>query len=219
MVNLAEKHDEERSTQLADAEISRVLSALQKAEFKRSETGNARPSQTFKPRSLMEIAEIAKQQDEAAKSATVSAEIADLKATHAADETSNNTVDDMANGPGDAAIDDIAPENTDDDQSYEQQSAGVLDHSPQGTGLEMPLTEISGRDLQDPPATDAGVGADAGFDHGVDNESDNRDGRASQISPFETTQTAYDRGYADGSSASREADEPSFVLPLAPSLR
>ena len=43
MVNLAEKHDEEHSAQLADAEISRVLSALQKAEFKRSETVNARP--------------------------------------------------------------------------------------------------------------------------------------------------------------------------------
>ena len=56
MANLAEKHDEEHSAQLADAEISRILSAMQKAEFKRSETGNARPDQTFKPRSLMEIA-------------------------------------------------------------------------------------------------------------------------------------------------------------------
>ena len=67
MVNLAEKHDEDSSTQLADAEISRILTALQKAEFKRSESGNARPDQTFKPRSLMEIAETALQQDEAVK--------------------------------------------------------------------------------------------------------------------------------------------------------
>ena len=67
MANLAERHDEEHNAQLADAEISRIMSALQKAEFKRSETGNARPAQTFKPRSLMEIAETARQQDEAEK--------------------------------------------------------------------------------------------------------------------------------------------------------
>ena len=36
MVNLAEKHDEDGSAQLADTEISRILTALQKAEFKRS---------------------------------------------------------------------------------------------------------------------------------------------------------------------------------------
>jgi len=67
MVNLAEKHDDVDSVQLADAEISRILSALHHAEFKKSETQNARVDQTFKPRSLMEIAEEARQQDEAAK--------------------------------------------------------------------------------------------------------------------------------------------------------
>ena len=67
MVNLAEKHEEDSGAQLADAEISRILTTLQKAEFTRSESGNARPNQTFKPRSLMEIAETAQQQDEAAK--------------------------------------------------------------------------------------------------------------------------------------------------------
>ena len=45
MVNLAEKHEEDSSAQLADGEISRILTALQKAEFKRSESGNARPDQ------------------------------------------------------------------------------------------------------------------------------------------------------------------------------
>ena len=38
MVNLAEKHDDVDSVQLADAEISRILSALHHAEFKKSET-------------------------------------------------------------------------------------------------------------------------------------------------------------------------------------
>ncbi|MGA1022910.1 MAG: hypothetical protein ACO3UN_10275, partial [Candidatus Puniceispirillaceae bacterium] len=118
MANLAEKHDEERSAQLADAEISRILSALQKAEFKRSETGNARPDQTFKPRSLMEIAETARQQAEALKAAAITAEIAAHKAAHEADEAIN------------APTDDIAPEITGDDQMDEQQSANLLDNGP-----------------------------------------------------------------------------------------
>ena len=41
MVNLSEKHEEDSSKQLADAEISRILTTLQKAEFTRSESGNA----------------------------------------------------------------------------------------------------------------------------------------------------------------------------------
>ena len=65
MGNLAEKHDEDSNAQLADAEISRILTALNTAEFKRSERANARPDKNFKPRSLMEIAETARKNDEA----------------------------------------------------------------------------------------------------------------------------------------------------------
>ena len=203
MANLAERHDEEHSAQLADAEISRILSALQKAEFKRSETGNARPDQTFKPRSLMEIAETARQQDEAAKAAAITAEIAAHKAAHAADEAIDDTVDDMAAGSGHAPTDDKAPEPTGDDQSNEQQSAGVLDHASHDTGLEMPTTESDAPNPLDPSATDAGEGADAR----VKNEADNGVGPASPTSPFETAQAAYDRGYAGGVAAGREAAE------------
>ena len=196
MVNLAEKHDGEHSVQLADAEISRVLSTLKEAEFKRAATGNERPDQTFKPRSLMEIAQTAKQEDEVAKAAAISAEIADHKAAHVADQIINDTVDD------------VALENTDDDQSHEQRSAGVLDHSLQDTGPEIPLAELNAPDSQDLPETDVGGGAGVGFDNSDDNEIDNlEDDPASQISPSETAQTAYDRGYADGSVASREADD------------
>ena len=95
----------------------------------------------------MEIAETAKQQDGAAKAAAISAETAAQKATHAADETINETVDDRANGPGDATKDDIASENTDDDRSFEQQSAGVIDHSPQDVSVEMPPAELNAPDL------------------------------------------------------------------------
>ncbi|MGB2534925.1 MAG: hypothetical protein ACPID2_07120, partial [Candidatus Puniceispirillum sp.] len=149
MANLAERHDEEHSAQLADAEISRILSALQKAEFKRSETGNARPDQTFKPRSLMEIAETARQQDEAAKAAAITAEIAAHKAAHAADEAIDDTVDDMAAGSGHAPTDDKAPEPTGDDQSNGQRSTDIEDSASQDAGLEMQPTEPSESDPKD----------------------------------------------------------------------
>jgi len=199
MANLAEKHDEEHSAQLADAEISRILSALQKAEFKRSETGNARPDQTFKPRSLMEIAETARQQAEALKAAAITAEIAAHKAAHEADEAIN------------APTDDIAPETTGDDQLDEQQSANLLDNGPQDNGVEMPTAESNAPNPLDLSATDASMGADARVeneaDNGADHGADNGVGPASPTSPFETAQTAYDRGYADGVAAGREAAE------------
>ena len=195
MANLAEKHDEERSAQLADAEISRILSALQKAEFKRSETGNARPDQTFKPRSLMEIAETARQQAEALKAAAITAEIAAHKAAHEADEAIN------------APTDDIAPEITGDDQMDEQQSANLLDNGPRDNGVEMPTADSYAPKPLDPSATDANMGADARVENESDNGADNGVGSASPTSPFETAQTAYDRGYADGVAAGREAAE------------
>ena len=207
MVNLAQKHDEDSSTQLADAEISRILTALQKAEFKRSESANARPDQTFKPRSLMQIAETARQQDEAAKAAEITAEIAAHKVAHAADEAIDHTVDDMAAGSGHAPTDDKASEPTGDDQSNKQQSAGVLDHASHDTDMEMPTAESDALNPLDPSATDASMGADAGVENEAGDEADNGVGPASPTSPFETAQAAYDRGYGDGVAAGREAAE------------
>ena len=191
MANLAEKHDEEHSAHLADSEISRVLSALQKAGFKRSETGNARPDQAFKPRSLMEIAEAARLQTQASK------------AVHTADEAIGDTIDNMAADSCDSLTDDIATENTVDDQPDQQQAAGVPENGSQDTGAEKPASEPNASEPQDLQAIDAGAGADAGFDLGTDNGVD----PASPTSPFETAQAAYDRGYDDGVSAGREAAE------------
>ena len=191
MANLAEKHDEEHSAQLADAEISRILSAMQKAEFKRSETGNARPDQTFKPRSLMEIAKTARQQDEAAKAA------------HEANEAIGDIVDDLAAESIDASTAERSPDTTGDDHSRKQQSDSVPDHEPQDSTPQMPPIDSNVPELQDLPVPNAGVGEDAKFDSGTDNGV----GPASPTSPFETAQTAYDRGYADGVVAGREAAE------------
>ena len=203
MANLAERHEEEHSAQLADAEISRILSALQKAEFKRSETGNARPDQTFKPRSLMEIAETVKKQDEAAKAAAITTETTAHRAVHAAGEALDDTVDEMAVGSSDAPTDDKAPEPTGDNQLDRQQSTDVVDYASQDAGQKMQPTEPDELDPQDLPVTDAGEGADAGLDQGTDNGF----GPGSPTSPFETAQAAYDRGYGDGVTAGREAAE------------
>ena len=73
MNNPAKQDDMPTSDHLADREISRVLSALKKAGFKKSETGNAAPDQTFKPRSLMEIAAAAREA-EVLKNASAEAE-------------------------------------------------------------------------------------------------------------------------------------------------
>ena len=202
MANLAEKHDEEENAQLADSEVSRILSALQKAEFKRSETGNERPDLTFKPRSLMEIAETARQQDEAAKAAAITAETVVNEATHAADEAIDDTVDDMAVGSGDAPTDDKATEPAGDNPSNGQQSAGILGSESQDTGPEIPQAESNAADPRGLTATDAEEAAGADFDNGA--------GSAPSTSPFETAQAAYDRGYGDGLTAGRESAEAEF---------
>ena len=203
MANLAEKHDEKHNEQLADAEISRILSALQKAEFKRSETGNARPDQAFKPRSLMEIAETARRQDEAEKAVTIDAETAADKADHATEKTVDNTITDMADGSGDVLAGGKAHETKGDDQSSEQLSASVLDHTPQDTSFEKLPKESNIAEPLDLLAAGAGADADTQFD----NSTDQGVGFVSSTSPFETAQTAYDRGYADGVAAGHEAAE------------
>ena len=208
MVNLAEKHDEDSSAQLADAEISRILTALQKAEFKRSESGNARPDQTFKPRSLMEIAETALKQDEAAKAA----EMADTTPDTAPEDTKNQpdqiNLDDDRQGPDSATATDTADPamhvaamptgvtTGDIIGDADQAGTGASDASPLGAPQLHQEAPAGGGEL---PATDMGVGADAGHESGA--------GHAAPTSPFETAQAAYDRGYGDGIAAGREAAE------------
>ena len=63
MVHTVKMDNEERSGHLAENEVARLLSVLQNAEFKRSETRNITKDDSFKPRSLMEIAVEAQQRD------------------------------------------------------------------------------------------------------------------------------------------------------------
>ena len=210
MVNLAEKHEEDSSAQLADAEISRILTALQKAEFKRSESGNARPDQTFKPRSLMEIAETAQQQDEAAKAAEMA--IANTAPEDTKNQPDQINLDDDRQGPDLATATDtadpamhVAAMPTDEATGdiigdADQAGTGASDASPLGAPQLHQEAPAGGGEL---PATDMGVGADAGHESGADHGA----GHAAPTSPFETAQAAYDRGYGDGVAAGREAVE------------
>ena len=210
MVNLAEKHEEDSSAQLADAEISRILTALQKAEFTRSESANARPNQTFKPRSLMEIAETAQQQDKAAKAAEMA--IANTVPEDTKNQPDQINLDDDRHGPDLATATDTADsavhvaamptdEATGDSiGDVDQAGNGAADTSQLGAHQSHQEAPAGGGKLL---ATDMAVGADAGHESGADHGA----GHTAPKSPFETSQAAYDRGFGDGVAAGREAVE------------
>ena len=63
MIDAVKMDVEEQSGHLAESEVARLLTVLQNAEFKRSETRNIMKDHSFKPRSLMEIAIEAQQRD------------------------------------------------------------------------------------------------------------------------------------------------------------
>jgi len=203
MVNLAEKHDDADSVQLADAEISRILSALHHAEFKKSETQNARVDQTFKPRSLMEIAEAARQQDEAAKAAAEAAKQA-LEQI----ETAQDTAQDMA------SADDLEPPmaTAQAPEMPPQMSPETQPQMSPETQPQMPAVDDAGQTPtadaaeQPNPAASAGDAA-ASTDIGIAADSENAAAQATPTSPFETAQAAYDRGHAEGVTAGRTAAE------------
>ena len=146
MVNLAEKHDDADSVQLADAEISRILSALHHAEFKKSETQNARVDQTFKPRSLMEIAEAARQQDEAAKAAAEAAKQA-LEQTESAQDPAQDTTpaDDFEPPMATAQAPEMQPE-TQLQMSPDMPALGDAGQTPTADAAEQPNPGASAGD-------------------------------------------------------------------------
>ena len=207
MVNLAEKHDDADSVQLADAEISRILSALHHAEFKKSETQNARVDQTFKPRSLMEIAEAARQQDEAAKAASKAVKQA-LEQTETAQDTAQDKAQDTTQDT--ALADDLEPPmaTAHAPKMQPQMSPEMQPQMP----AEMPAVGDAGQTPTADAAEQLNPGASAGdaaasTDIGIAADSENAAAQATPTSPFETAQAAYDRGHAEGVTAGRTAAE------------
>jgi flagellar biosynthesis/type III secretory pathway protein FliH len=187
MVNLAGKIDDADSVQLADAEISRILSALHHAEFKKSETQNARVDQTFKPRSLMEIAEDARLQDEAAEAAKQA-----LEQTETSQDTEQDTApaDDLEPPMATAHAPEVQPQ-----VQPEMPAVGDAGQTPTPDAVEQLNLAASAGDVA--ASTDNDSAAD----------SENALAQATPTSPFETAQVAYDRGYAEGLTAGRTAAE------------
>ena len=207
MSNLAEKHDEDSNAQLADAEISRILTALNTAEFKRSERANARPDKNFKPRSLMEIAETAQKKDKAAQNAEKSTQTAIIDAVS---EDAELQSDQVNLGQDDEA--DLRTDTTDSIAHVTAMPAGqvVSDEGLDSAGsldattsdALQPLLKTPS-DSNEPPATDVSGSGDTAQSSDKHHDVD----QMAQTSPFETAQAAYDRGYIDGSVAGREKVE------------
>ena len=109
MIDAVKMDVEEQSGHLAESEVARLLTVLQNAEFKRSETRNITKDHSFKPRSLMEIA-IEAQQHEAEIEAVKQAEEALAAAQRAAAAPTSKTQADKDQNSDDPdfAVSDLA---------------------------------------------------------------------------------------------------------------
>ena len=228
MIRAVIDNAEEHSGHLAEGEVARLISVLQKAEFKRSEARNFKKDQTFKPRSLMEIAVESQRRDaeiEAAKQAEEA--VAEAKRREAAkaqsDPVIDRTITDDSQIDGtqieNSQIDKVADAPTtpgddtgsiaDDDQLAA--AAGVIEPAMadatavtgKASGEDIPAKELEGQ-----PAANTGDTADNADTGNVDtgNANDTLDtGEAQVASNFETVTAAFERGKAEGIAEGRAA--------------
>ena len=226
MIRAVIDNAEEHSGHLAEGEVARLISVLQKAEFKRSEARNFTKDQTFKPRSLMEIAVESQRRDaeiEAAKQAEEA--VAEAKRRGAAKAQSDPVIDRTITDAGqidDGQIDKDADAPTtpaddtgsiaDDDQLaaaaavIEPAMADATAETGKASGEDIPAKELEGQ-----PAANTGDTADnadnpdtGNVDTG--NTNDTLDtGEAQVASNFETVTSAFERGKAEGIAEGRAA--------------
>jgi len=199
MIRAVIDNAEEHSGHLAEGEVARLISVLQKAEFKRSETGNFNKNQTFKPRSLMEIAIEAQKRDaeiEAAMQAEEAAAEAERRETvkaHSASADDGTIIEDgQIDIDADAQAGD-AGSIADDDQreaaaaTIEPAMAVAATATGDATG-QAPVEELAGQ----PGAETADITNTADTTDMVDT------GGAQVASNFETVIAAFERGKAEG---------------------
>jgi len=199
MIRAVIDNAEEHSGHLAEGEVARLISVLQKAEFKRSETGNFRKNQTFKPRGLMEIAIEAQKRDaeiEAAKQAEEAAAEAERRETvKAHSETADDGTiieDGQIDIDADAQAGD-AGSIADDDQreaaaaTIETATTVAATATGDASG-QAPVEELAGQ----PGAETADITNTADTTDMVDT------GGAQVASNFETVIAAFERGKAEG---------------------
>jgi len=233
MIRAVIDNAEEHSGHLAEGEVARLISVLQKAEFKRSEARNFKKDQTFKPRSLMEIAVESQRRDaeiEAAKQAEEA--VAEAKRREAAKAQSDPVIDRTITDAGQidgGQIDDTQIENSqidkdadapttpgddtgsiaDDDQLaaaaavIEPAMADATAVTGKASGEDIPAKELEGQ-----PAANTGDTADNADTGNVDtgNANDTLDtGEAQVASNFETVTAAFERGKAEGIAEGRAA--------------
>lgn len=219
MIRAVIDNAEEHSGHLAEGEVARLISVLQKAEFKRSEARNFKKDQKFKPRSLMEIAVESQRRDaeiEAAKQAEEA--VAEAKRREAAkaqsDPVINRTITDDSQIDGtqieNSQIDKVADAPTmpgddtgsiaDDDQLaavaavIEPAMADATALTGKASGEDIPAKELEGQ-----PAANTGDTADNADTGNVDT------GKAQVASNFETVTAAFERGKAEGIAEGRAA--------------
>ena len=227
MIRAVIDNAEEHSGHLAEGEVARLISVLQKAEFKRSEARNFKKDQTFKPRSLMEIAVESQRRDaeiEAAKQAEEA--VAEAKRREAAKAQSDPVIDRTITDAG--QIDGTQIENSqidkdadapttpaddtgsiaDDDQLAaaaavsEPAMADATAETGKASGEDIPAKELEGQ-----PAANTGDTADnADTGNVTGNTNDTLDtGEAQVASNFETVTSAFERGKAEGIAEGRAA--------------
>jgi flagellar biosynthesis/type III secretory pathway protein FliH len=208
MIRAVIDNAEEHSGHLAEGEVARLISVLQKAEFKRSETGNFTKDQTFKPRSLMEIAieaqkrdveiEVAKQAEEAA--AKVNRRETSKAYSEPADGGTiieDGQIDEGQIGTDSGAQADDPGSIADDDQRAA--AAAMIEPdvaiAATATGENLPVQELAVQHV----AETAGI-------TNTDDVTDTVDSDDAQVaSNFETVTAAFERGKAEGVAEGRAA--------------
>ena len=233
MIDAVKMDVEEQSGHLAESEVARLLTVLQNAEFKRSETRNITKDHSFKPRSLMEIAIEAQQRDaeiEAVKQAE-EALAAAQRATAAPASKAQAGEDQNLDGADFADSDLTNPELDHQGRALGKDNDGALIPAD---GAEEARWQTASPDSPPSPINDAapnvapnmtqdiGSGNQAFEESGNlandalandavehDSKADNGDGDATEGTPlaanFETVTAAFERGKAEGMIAGREA--------------
>ena len=224
MIDTVKMDNEEQRGHLAESEVARLLSVLQNAEFKRSETRNIAKDHSFKPRSLMEIAVEAQQRDaeieavkqsEEALAVAKRAEAASASRAKAgndqssADPSLNNresAIDKDSDGA--SLLADGAEDVRRQTESSDSPQSPIIDAYPNLTQDMRSDDEF--QDLSSDPANLALTNDSSGS--GVtehDPVADDNNGNAAQDAQiaenFETVTAAFERGKAEGIIAGREA--------------
>ncbi|MDA8730088.1 hypothetical protein N9N21_04480 [Alphaproteobacteria bacterium] len=233
MIDAVKMDVEEQSGHLAESEVARLLTVLQNAEFKRSETRNITKDHSFKPRSLMEIAieaqqrdaeiEVVKQAEEALAAAQRAAGAPASKAQAGEDQNldgANFADSDLANpeldhqGTALGKDDDGALMPADGAEDARRQTASP-DSPPSPINDAVPnvapdMTQDIGSGNQASEAS-GNLANDAPANDAVEHDStaDNGDGDTTEGTPlaanFETVTAAFERGKAEGMIAGRDA--------------